>query len=217
MANDQIFKKRKARDAKSLKRRRARRSPYDMVLIVCEGEKTEPNYFRALINDLRLNTANIKIAKNTAGSSPRNVVDVARKEYKKDTDYDAVYCVFDKDQHPSYAEALDIIQREKRCPIRAITSVPCFEFWILLHFNYTTKGFDTGHGSICANVISDLKRFLPAYEKGEADTYQQIKDHIPRAISNAKKVAAYCTNSGTDTPSTEIYLFVEYLQGLKSK
>lgn len=94
MANDMIFHKRKARDARSLKRRQARRSPYDMVLIVCEGEKTEPNYFRALINDLRLNTANIRISKNTAGSSPRNVVDLAREVYKNEQDYDAVFCVF---------------------------------------------------------------------------------------------------------------------------
>ena len=220
MANDKIFHKRKARDARSLKRRQARRSPYDMVLIVCEGEKTEPNYFRALIDDLQLNTANVRIAKNTAGSSPRNVVDTARKTYKKEQDYDAVYCVFDKDQHPSYVEALDIIRREqrrkkKRCPIHAITSIPCFEFWILLHFTFTTKGFDSGHGSICGNVISDLKRFLPDYEKGETNTYQIIKDRIPKAISNAKKTAAYCKSCGTDTPSTEMYSFVEYLQQLK--
>ena len=221
MANDKIFHKRKARDAESLKRRKARRSPYDMVLIVCEGEKTEPNYFRALIDDLQLNTANIRIAKNTAGSSPRNVVDLAREVYKKEQDYDAVFCVFDKDQHPSYVEALDIIRREKsrkkeeRCPIHAITSIPCFEFWILLHFTYTTKGFDTGHGSICGNVISDLKRFLPGYEKNETNTYQIIKDRIPKAISNAKKIAAYCKKNGTDTPSTEMYSFIEYLQQLK--
>jgi hypothetical protein len=220
MGSDNFHHKRRARAARSFKRKLAKRAPYDMVLIVCEGEKTEPNYFRALIDDLQLNTANIRIAKNTAGSSPRNVVDTARKEYKKEKDYDAVYCVFDKDQHQSYAEALDIIRREKArgkrgCPIYAITSIPCFEFWILLHFTYTTKGFDTGHGSICGNVISDLKKFLPDYEKGEANTYLIIKDRIPKAISNAKKTAAYCKSSGTDTPSTEMYLFVEYLQQLK--
>ena len=220
MGSDDFHHKRRARAARSFKRKLAKRAPYDMVLIVCEGEKTEPNYFRALIDDLQLNTANIRIAKNTAGSSPRNVIDTARKEYKKEKDYDAVYCVFDKDQHPSFTEALDIIRREKArgkrgCPIHAITSIPCFEFWILLHFIYTTKGFDTGHGSICGNVISDLKRFLPDYEKGEANTYLIIKDRIPKAIANAKKVAAYCKRCGTDSSSTDMYSIVEYLQQLK--
>ena len=90
MGSDDFHHKRKARAARSFRRKLARRAQYDMVLIVCEGEKTEPNYFRALIDDLKLNTANVKIARNTAGSSPRNVVDTGRKEYKKEKDYDAV-------------------------------------------------------------------------------------------------------------------------------
>ena len=220
MGSDDFHHKRKARDVRSFRRKLARRAQYDMVLIVCEGEKPEPNYFRALIDDLQLNTANIRIAKNTAGSSPRNVVDTARKEYKKEKDYDAVYCVFDKDQHPSYTEALDIIRREKArgkrgCPIYAITSIPCFEFWILLHFTYTTKGFDTGHGSICANVISDLKGYIPGYGKGDTVTYQATRERISSAISNAKKVEHHCQSGSTDTPSTDIYKLVEYLQHLK--
>jgi len=77
MGSDDLHHKRKARNARSFKRKRAKRAPYDMVLIVCEGEKTEPNYFRALVDDLQLNTANIVIAKNIAGSSPRTIVDFA--------------------------------------------------------------------------------------------------------------------------------------------
>ena len=220
MGSDNLHHKRKSKNARSFRRKLARRSPYDMVLIVCEGEKTEPNYFRAMIDDLQLNTANIKIAKNIAGSSPRNVVDTGRKEYNKEKDYDAVYCVFDKDQHPSYVEALDIIRREKArgkrgCPMHAITSVPCFEFWLLLHFTYTTKGFDAGHGSICANVISDLKTYIYSYGKGDTTIYQSTRDHLSTAISNAKKVERHCRRSGTDTPSTDIYKLVEYLHQLK--
>jgi hypothetical protein len=70
---DQLFNKRKAKEVASLKRRQAKRAPYERVLIVCEGAKTEPNYLSALIDDLQLNTANVKVLKNTAGSSPRNI------------------------------------------------------------------------------------------------------------------------------------------------
>ena len=48
MGNDNLFHKRKERKAESLRRRRAQKSPYDVVLIVCEGGKTEPNYFAEL-------------------------------------------------------------------------------------------------------------------------------------------------------------------------
>jgi hypothetical protein len=64
-----------------------------MVLIVCEGERTEPNYFRAMVDDLQLNTANIVVAKNTAGSSPKTIVEFALKEYGKEKEYDRIYCI----------------------------------------------------------------------------------------------------------------------------
>lgn len=220
MAGDRLFHKRKARDAASLRRKQAKRAPYDMVLLVFEGEKTEPNYFRALIDDLQLSTANIIIAQNSAGSSPRTVVDFALREYKKSKEYDRVYCVFDKDRHTTYYAALDIIRGArmgKGHSIHATTSVPCFEFWLLLHFVYTTKQFDSGHGSICANVISDLKTYMPDYEKGTTNTYQATKDMLVSAIANGKKVARYCAAGGTDMPSTKIHELIEYLKNLKAE
>lgn len=45
MGTDDLFHKRRAKKAKDLRRRKARRDPYDKVLIVCEGSKTEPYYF----------------------------------------------------------------------------------------------------------------------------------------------------------------------------
>lgn len=218
MGSDQLFHKRKARTAASLKRKKSKRSPYDMVLIVCEGKKTEPNYFRALIDDLQLNTANIVIVNNSAGSSPGTIVDFALKEYRKDKEYDRIYCVFDKDRHTTYPNALDKIRRAKLGRghlIEGTTSVPCFEFWLLLHFTYTTKQFDTGTGSICANVISDLKTHLPGYSKGNIDTYQATKDKLNAAIANCKKNGQHCKSADTDMPSTKVHELVEYLRNLK--
>ena len=216
---DKLFHHRKAKNAASLRRRAARRSPYDMVLIVCEGEKTEPNYFQALIDDLQLNTANIKILKNTAGSAPRTIVDFALKEYRREKVYDRVYCVFDKDRHSSYAEAIDVIRRARMArghAIIATITVPCFELWLLLHFAYTTKQFDTGPGSICEKVINDLKNYLPNYEKGDNDIYSETEDLIDQAITNANRLAKHCADVDTDMPSTKVHELIEYLQNLKS-
>jgi len=217
MGSDDLHSKRKARGAASLRRAKAKRDQYDTVLIVCEGEKTEPNYFKDLRKTLKLNTANIKIADDTDGSSPINVVKYAFARYE---DYDKTFCVFDKDRHPSYQQALDKIRRKKPRKghtVCAITSVPCFEFWILLHFRKTTKNFDTGSGSICDQVISDLKNFLPLYNKGARGIYQQLKKELPTAIKRAREIAAHCKTAGTDHPSTQIYELVTYLQKLKRK
>lgn len=215
---DKLFHKRNIRKLGTHKRKMARRDPYDMVLIVCEGEKTEPNYFRALIDNLQLNTANVKIADNTAGSSPLSVVKFAIKEYRKNREYDNVFCVIDKDQHPSYLEALDIVRRArlgKKHSIHTITSVPCFEFWVLLHFKYTTKNYYTGHGSICSKVIDDLKQYIPGYEKGDKGTFKTLIANLETAITNARKISKYCDDIDTDNPSTKIHDLILYLQNLK--
>ena len=48
MGSDDLHKKRKALTLKQKQRKIGVRKPYDRVLIVCEGSKTEPLYFKAL-------------------------------------------------------------------------------------------------------------------------------------------------------------------------
>ena len=99
--------------------------------------------------------------------------------------------------------------------ILTIPSVPCFEFWLLLHFTYTTKQFDApAGGSICDTVIKELKKYLPEYQKGNKDIFEKIQDKLNIAISNAHKVEEFNQTSGADNPSsTSVHLLVEYLQG----
>lgn len=217
MGSNNLFQRRKARKTETLRRARAKRAPYDMVLIVCEGGKTEPNYFLKLRDALRLNTANIEICGKECNSSPRDVVDFAIHKYNASKDYDIVYCVFDKDIHQTYSEALDKIRQTnlaKDHKMLAITSVPCFEVWFLLHFGYTSKGYVAGQGSICAQVIKDLKKYIPEYEKGSGDIYRKIQDKTDIAVTNAKKLSRHNTDAQTDNPSTKVHQLVEYLTAL---
>lgn len=220
MGHDNLFHKRKARNAASLKRKRAKRAPYDMVLIVCEGGKTEPNYFLEIRDALRLNTANIEICGKECSSSPREVVAFAIQKYKASKEYDRVFCVFDKDRHSTYDEALNRIRQTKLAKghtIKAINSVPCFEVWILLHFGYTSKPYGACQGSICEQVIKDLKKHIPAYEKGNSDLYSQIRNNMDTAITRAIRLSRHNRDADTDNPSTKVHELVEYLAGLGKK
>jgi len=214
MGSDNLFKKRKERKAESLRRARARRSPYDLVLIVCEGGKTEPSYFFELRDALRLNTANIEICGKECNSSPRDVVEFALQKYKDSKEYDRVYCVFDRDKHTTYREALRMVQKARLAKghkILTVTSIPCFEIWFLLHFRYSTKGYADCQGSICAQVIKDLKKHIPRYEKGKGGVYQQIQDKTNTALANAKMLSSHNLDAATDNPSTKVHELVEYL------
>lgn len=48
MGTDNLFHKRKAKGTRELKREKHKRAPYDKVLIVTEGKKTEPEYFSSI-------------------------------------------------------------------------------------------------------------------------------------------------------------------------
>lgn len=93
------------------RRRPPSRTPQQRVLVVCEGKYTEPRYFAALSDHLRLHTLVIKA---TEGVDPRTLVDIASKERRREEHYgeqfDFVYCVFDRDSHPQFDEATDVAQ-----------------------------------------------------------------------------------------------------------
>lgn len=85
------------------------RQPYDRVLIVCEGSKTECYYFEALRDSLSLHPANIIISLSQ-GTDPLSIVNFSLEKLH---DFDRVYCVFDKDAHSNYDEALRKVDSEK--------------------------------------------------------------------------------------------------------
>jgi len=223
MGSDNLFKKRKAKLAADLKRRQAKKSPYDTVLIVCEGGKTEPNYFCELRDYYRINTANVEIS-GDCGSSPISVLEKARQLYResqrKGIPFDRVYCVFDKDTHSSYEQTLEMIQSSKPTgTFFAITSVPCFEFWLLLHFTYSTQPFygTTGAKSAGDEVVAELKRYISDYAKGVHGHFHALVDDLARAIEYSKRVLLEAQKNETDNPSTSVHELVEYLQGLASR
>lgn len=213
--------KRQERKSASLGRRprKCAREPYDVVLIVCEGEKTEPLYFDALKSELRLSNANIRICGKECGSAPESVVEYALQEFKRDPIYDRVYCVFDKDRHPTYSAALDRI-RTKRLPgkaiIEAITSVPCFEFWLLLHFEDTARPYSAvGGNSAGDQIVSDLKQYMPSYEKGDGNAFELTSPMVEEAIKRAERLEKRQKEAGTDNPSTKVHHLVKYMRQLR--
>lgn len=218
MGSDDLHKKIKAKTLKQKQRKIGTRKPYDRVLIVCEGAKTEPLYFKALREEYKLHTANIEVC-NSPGSDPMTIIKHAKARYKEakreGNSFDRVYCVFDKDQHATYQSAIKELENSQSKNIFfAITSVPCFEYWILLHFTYTTKPYyPTGCKSVADNLIDDLKQYIPQYEKN-TDVFDIIKNNTSFAISNAKKVNMSAQKTYTDNPSTKVVDLVEYLINL---
>jgi hypothetical protein len=205
----------------SLKRHGSSREPYDRVLIVCEGSKTEPNYLRELIAHHQLSSANVQIV-GDGGAAPISVVDYAIAQFEKDPDYNSVFCVFDRDEHNSFDAAVQRVrdkvlmrreERRKLGPARfeAITSIPCFEYWILLHFQYTTATMPR-----FVDVESRL-RLIPAladYNKGAAGLFARTQAHLQAALNRADRANQAALTAGSGNPMTQMPALIRYLEQL---
>lgn len=218
--SNKLFQKSREKNKKDLKRKTAKRSSFEKILIVCEGAKTESNYFRELKDYYQLNTANIAdvVVDGNCGSDPWSVYQHAQKlasRAKADNDpYDKIYCVFDKDKHTTYQKTITTIVDKKI--FTAINSVPCFEYWLLLHFVYMVRPFsETGNKSICDNTIEELKKYLPDYQKGIRGIFRKLVSKLETAKTNAQRALKDSESTQTDNPSTCIHILVSYLQNLK--
>ncbi len=219
MGSEDLHHKRKSRRKRDLYRRKSSRESYDRVLIVCEGSKTEPNYLRELIDYLRLSSANIEV-EGGHGSSPISVVNHAKRRFSEEKNkgdgYDRVFCVFDKDTHTRYTQAKSEAETARPVGVfKVVPSVPCFEYWLLSHFVYSTQPYSASGGkSACANLIKELKNYIPGYAKGDQDVFDKLMSKTDQAITNSRQALSQVEASGTDNPTTRVHELVEYLQNL---
>jgi len=222
MGTDDLFHKRKARKASDLARRKAHRAPYSKVLIVCEGEKTEPYYFKNLKDHYGLSSANVEIC-GDCGSAPNSIFNYAKQRYREERDagdpFDRVYCVFDKDTHSTYQQTVENISNTTpKSTFFSITSVPCFEYWLLLHFNYTTKPYESLPNSSSGHqVLTELKGYIHDYSKGDNDTFLLLLEQLDFAKNNAGRALQAAKNNHTDNPSTRVHELVDFLQNIKNE
>lgn len=214
-------KQSRKRNYESLRRRGPNRAPYDRVLIVCEGSKTEPQYLERLRTDLRINRQNMLVM-GDGGSAPESVVQTAIDEFNADKDFDQVFCVFDKDEHAGYGGAIDriaskVLRRRvgRNASFSAITSVPCFEYWLLLHFVDSDAPFNrAGPDSAADKVLRELVKHDAAYRKSDGTIYERTKDNLEVAIQRSRRIIERSITTGNDNPSTRVHELVLVLQSL---
>lgn len=199
MGSEDLFWKRKR--SKIVRKRHNRGLPKPLILIVCEGECTEPNYFKSF----RVSSAVIKIA--GLGSNTLSLVRQALA-LKTENSYDQVWVVFDRDEHrlQNFNEAFELAQKND---IRIAYSNQAFELWYLLHFHYFNTAISRQDYIL---KLNDLLR--SKYQKNDRNMYDVLREKQKTAIQNAKKLlhthGIECKPAAAD-PSTTVFLLVEML------
>lgn len=208
----------RARQAAALARKKATRPPYDRVLIVCEGSKTEPHYFEEIRQKFRIPTAHITILHSALGTEPRQVVDSAEREFLKSRAYEHVYAVFDRDDHLTWADALTQSERldcamkndeKQEVRFQAVPSVPNFELWLLLHFE-EVHAF--GHRS---EIIARLRGRIAGYQKGSRGIYTLTETNFEEAAARAQRLRRRFQALAGNDPYTSADELVAFLRSIK--
>jgi len=148
------------------------------VLIVCEGEKTEPNYFKwwqkqlenirgaaksKAVGGIEVNSYGDEIKVNGEGKNTNSLVKEAIKlkvqaKIQAKIEYTHVWCVFDRDSFPpkNYNAAID---NARTNDLKVAYSNEAFELWYLLHFDYVNTGISRKH-RIIAGIVKNLHSHL---------------------------------------------------------
>ena len=203
------------RGTASFRRKAGGKAPRSVTLIVCEGE-TEQEYFEAVRIQYGLTTAEVIVADNTIGPAPISVVNCAEARCAEPGSYDHIFCVFDRDGHESFDRARKRIgilsgRKKKPLPIREAISIPCFEYWVLLHHARTDAPFKR-----CDDAKAQVCRHMPEYEKADANTARQLMAKLDQALSNAKWVEDRAQENDYN-PYTSVHHVIKHFAAVASK
>jgi hypothetical protein len=177
-----------------------------LIIIACEGENTEPQYFRYIESNFDLKSlVEIEVIKrddeNRTSSAPTKVIesiDTQLDEIKSKYDnfdevIDLYWIVVDREKDES--RKINLLNAKSECENRNIhiaLSNPAFEFWLLLHFDDICK---YNENDLFENEkVSNKKRFLEqklteklqVYNKSRFDTSFITLSSIELALKQEK-------------------------------
>ncbi|WP_020475957.1 RloB family protein [Zavarzinella formosa] len=191
-----------------LQRLRGVRDLEKRFLIVCEDDKSAPNYFNALKKHYNLTASSIRIAGSGGKTQPIQVVEraIEIKEMNNKTEdepFDQIWCVIDGDYGSKINNARN---KAKANDIKLAISTKCFEYWVLLHFEENdTATMD------CDGMVHVLKDHLTDYQKGSCD-FCEVVTRATEACTRAEKLRKPGIDRGDkpedQNPCSEVYLLV---------
>ncbi|MET9290480.1 RloB family protein [Streptomyces sp. NPDC003077] len=136
--------RRQLRGAQKISKSKGKRSEHVKILIAAEGVNTEPQYFEKFSALIRAKAVRVVSVKPVGvGRDPLSVVSEAKRlrnlENKHGDPFDAVWCVVDVDEHANLERTC---VEARRSSIEMAVSSPCFEIWLLWHFENRAAWID---------------------------------------------------------------------------
>ncbi len=187
-------------------------------LIICEGEKTEPNYFNGLkrkINEKYGSKVDVLIPNIDIKGTGMNTISLVkytqRKVNQANKVYGQVWVVFDKDDYNDKQFDLAI----DNCDYNVAWSNPNFELWLLAHFKKVNRYISKD------NVLQELskefqKKGLGNYTKNDINIFNKItsEGRLHTAIKNCEYMEELNKDGQASqrNPMTRVYKLIDGLK-----
>lgn len=116
-------------------------------------------------------------------TDPANMVRTAkekRKRYDYHTNEDLTYIFVDGDCNQNKLDSINELRSALPKDIKIIVSNPCFELWILNHFESICKEFLSNN-----EFFKELDKHIKKYDKTK-DYFSSFSDRLENAIANSK-------------------------------
>ena len=198
----------------------------DSFLVVTEGEVTERMYFESIQKTLQIPPLTVRVIhppctdavglvraamrERDAAHERRDQGLAGRREVSR---YDHVWVLFDTDiaqLHRHLGPALQLARKED---IHVAHSTPSIEFWLLLHFRFTTALLLNSDAAEHA-VGEAWGQHYDKRQQTFPNLWPVLKPNIPAAVNRAVEVRRYHKDGGTTSPanpSTKVDLLVRAL------
>lgn len=222
MGSDDLFKKR--REERKQRRHEYKTPKANSFLIVTEGERTEPLYFKGIQKLIKEKVGGIIDVVETPlidihgeGCSTEKLIDITEKLVKEaGIIYQNIWLVFDKDDFEDFDQAIEDAANKG---YKIAWSNQSFEYWLYLHFHYSDSAL---HRDIWNEKLNDIFKQYQlgngTYQKNYEDIYNLVNsfDGMNTAIKNAKR-RMVSFRDGVDKPSeydpgTMVYKLVQELK-----
>lgn len=198
----------------------------DTFLVVVEGEVTERQYVQRVCGCLALGAVHVRVVR-PGRHDPLGLVKEAIQEregpqlrrkqgsagIREPRGYDHVWVVFDTDEPDQTDRVRQAVELARQNGINSAFSTPSIEFWLLLHFRYTT-GLLLNAGA-AGRAVGDA--WGRGYDKSAATfsrLWTALESKIPAAVTGAGRVRDHHKRVGTafpPNPSTHVDLLVQAL------
>lgn len=193
----------------------------NLFRIYCEGENTEPEYFKSFPINTETKVEAIGLARSKTALVTKAIELLTKEEMLEGmAEYDTdrqLWVVFDYDKRDDVNEAKDFndsIALAQRNGIKIAYSNDSFELWFVLHYQYLTSAITRNE---YYKILSEKLNLN--YEKdGKGKALAQSLYHIllpmqAVAIQNAKRLHQSKENEtpSNQNPCTAVYKLVEEL------